>query len=92
MKALGNVVSSGRHNLLNLGEDLRVILAEAFRRHIDFFHEDWRPRGLFLRVPFTPLSIWLEWSEVSFGWGYETTSRRDWEIYLGRLKVVVSFA
>lgn len=92
MKALGNVVSSGLTNLLNLGEDLRVSMAEAFRRHIDFFHEGWRPKGLFLRVPFTRLSMWLEWSDVSFGWGYETTSRRDREIYLGRLKVVMSLA
>lgn len=74
----------------DLGRDVRDVMAEAVRHHVDFFHDGWKPRGLFLRLPFTSISVWLEWSPVSVGWGYAANPLRDREVYLGRVRGVVS--
>lgn len=40
---------------------------------------------LYLRVPFTRLSVMLEWGDISLGWGMER-SREGWDIYAARGK------
>lgn len=90
MRAQDSFISSGLNNLVNLGRTVRVRLGDALRRHFDFYHEGWKPRGVFLRVPFTRFSLWLERSEAFLGWGHASTSQRDHEIYLRRFKVVLS--
>lgn len=74
----------------DFGRDIRDAMADAVGRHVDLFHDGWRPRGLFLRLPFTSISMWLEWSEASVGWGYATNPPRDREVYLGRVRGVLS--
>ncbi|MET3662246.1 hypothetical protein [Aquamicrobium ahrensii] len=74
----------------DLGRNIRGAMADTVGRHVDFFHDGWKPRGLFLRLPFTSISMWLEWSPVSVGWGYAANPPRDREVYLGRVRGVVS--
>ncbi|WP_367716862.1 hypothetical protein AB2N04_02675 [Nitratireductor sp. GISD-1A_MAKvit] len=76
--------------LADLGRDIRDAMAEAVSRRVDFFHDGWKPRGVFLRLPFTNISAWLEWSPVSVGWGYAVNPPSDREVYLGRVRGVVS--
>lgn len=74
----------------DLGRDIRDAMADAVGRHVDFFHDRWKPRGLFLRLPFTSISMWLEWSPVSVGWGYAANPPRDREVYLGHVRGLFS--
>lgn len=60
----------------DFGRDIRDAMADAVGRHVDFFNDGWKPRGLFLRLPFTSISMWLEWSPVSVGWGYAANAQR----------------
>lgn len=41
--------------------------------------------GLYVRLPFTRLSLWLEWREVNVGVGIERTTGTI-EFFLGRLQ------
>ena len=74
----------------DLGRHVRDVVAETVRPYFDFFHEGWKPRGLFLRLPFTSISVWLEWSEVPVGWGSAANKSSDREVYLGRIRGVLS--
>lgn len=85
MRARDSIISSGLNNLVDLGHGLWSRLSDTSRSHFDVYHEGWKLRGVFLRVPLTRFSLWLEWSDVSVGWGQAPTSQRDREVYLGRV-------
>ena len=43
--------------------------------------------GAYLLVPFTRLSMWIEWRTVSVGFGHEP-GKGQWEFFAGRLQGV----
>ncbi len=44
--------------------------------------------GFYLLVPFTRLSMWVEWRDVSVGFGHER-GQAQWEFFAGRLQGVL---
>ncbi|MGV8830397.1 MAG: hypothetical protein ACOH2N_00345 [Devosia sp.] len=43
--------------------------------------------GLYLLVPFTRLSMWIEWRDINVGFGHEAAPAQ-WEFFAGRLQGV----
>lgn len=64
---------------------------ESFGRHFDYFHEGWKPRGLYLRLPVVGTELWIEWRKVNVGFGMERPSRGEREFFCGRLQGAISF-
>lgn len=85
-------ITQASSSVINFVLDVRDAIAETVRSHFDFFHDGWKPQGVFLRLPFTRISIWLERPEQSVGWGHEANGPTDREFYLGRLRGVLSVA
>ena len=72
----------------NTLENLRSAMAMAFHDHAALYsHSDGASMGTvtYLRIPFTRLSVMIEWSSVSFGGALERT-QGGLDIYCGRLK------
>lgn len=46
--------------------------------------------GLFIRVPFTRLSAWVEWGQPHAGFGFARPSQRDLEFFMGTVRGVFS--
>ncbi|MDR6816264.1 hypothetical protein J2X76_001418 [Neorhizobium sp. 2083] len=46
--------------------------------------------GLFVRVPFTSLSTWVEWGAPHAGYGTERASTTNLEFFLGTIRGVLS--
>ncbi len=58
---------------------------DAFHRR--FAIED---RGVFIHLPLTSRSIWVEWREQSVGFGIERPDSRTTEFFAGRIQGVIS--
>jgi hypothetical protein len=69
------------------GEQIAADCQQWLGCHFDFFHEGWMPRGLFLRMPGTRLSTFLEWQDVQMGRDI-VRSDRGIEVFLGRFRAV----
>lgn len=69
--------------------NLRSAMASAFDDHVALYsHPDGASTGTvaYFRIPFTRLSVMMEWSSVSFGRAAER-SQDGLDIICGRLKV-----
>jgi hypothetical protein len=69
-------------DLDNLRDDAATVLNRRFGNHLGGSLS-----GLFLRVPFTRLSLWLGWWEVNVGLVVERSTGTI-EFFLGRLQGV----
>lgn len=61
----------------------------AVRRHFGN-HLGGSLSGVYIRIPFTRMSLWAEWRDSHAGWGAQRVSERDVEVFAGRLFVVAS--
>ncbi len=46
--------------------------------------------GVFIHLPFTSRSLWVEWREQSVGYGIERTDPKNTEFFAGRIQGVLS--
>lgn len=58
--------------------------------HYAHFFDEKMLRAVYLRLPFTRFSTFVEWREVNVGFGHELLSPHDWEFYLGRIQGCIS--
>ncbi|MET3926693.1 hypothetical protein [Devosia sp. 2618] len=67
----------------NAGLDLRETLAQ----HFDLFHDGHKPVAIYLRIPFTPISAFIELVTAPVGFGHKRGAGQ-WEFFAGRLQGV----
>ncbi|MEV5055857.1 hypothetical protein MRBLRH13_001466 [Agrobacterium radiobacter] len=69
----------------------RVVLdfRDTFSRHFSLSIGGSMP-GLFLKVPFTSVSAWVEWGKLNAGYGIVRASLTDIEFFLGSVRGVLS--
>lgn len=79
--SLGYMVSGIAQLAYNIAMDLR----DSFTRRIGFIGT-----GIFIHLPFTPRSIWVEWREQSVGLGFDRTDPENLEFFVGRIQGVLS--
>lgn len=79
------IVATLRQSAYNLVMDSR----DAFNRHFSLSFAQPMP-GLFIKVPFLPLSAWVEWGTPHTGFGTERSSARSLEFFLGTVRGVLS--
>jgi hypothetical protein len=71
--------------VFNVREELRAFSNRHFSNCLGGSNS-----GVFMQLPFTRLSAFVEWREVSVGIGQERTGQHDWSFYLGRVQGVLS--
>ncbi|WP_417581369.1 hypothetical protein [Pelagibacterium sp.] len=71
--------------VFNVREDFREFASRHFSNGLGG-----STSGIFIRLPFTRVSAFIEWREVSIGIGHGRTGQRDWSFYLGRVQGVLS--
>ena len=69
----------------NIAADLTVFVHRYFGNHLGGSSS-----GLYIRLPLTRVSAWVEWRNKSMGWGALRSTVRDVELFAGRLVVVAS--
>lgn len=78
------IVATLRQSAYNLAMDCR----DACARHFSLSFAQPMP-GLFIKVPFLPLSAWVEWGTPHAGFGAER-SGGSLEFFLGTVRGVLS--
>lgn len=74
---------------IRVAEGLALDTRAVIDRHFSFGIGGSMP-GLFLRVPFTRLSAWVEWGKPHAGFGFERPSKTDLEFFMGTVRGVLS--
>lgn len=82
MRGFSNLLSGF---VFNVREDLREFACRHFHNGLGGSLS-----GVYVRVPFTRLSAFIEWRDVNVGYGQERSSKTDWEFFLGRVQGVFS--
>lgn len=77
--------SSIATSLLQLAYDIATAIRDGFKRRVGF-----AGNGLFIHLPFTSRSLWIEWREVSVGFGIDRTNAETMEFFAGRLQGVLA--
>lgn len=67
--------------IYNAAMDVR----DGFKRRFGF-----STKGIFIWLPFTTTSLWVEWRELWVGFGMERSSPADVEFFFGRIQGVLS--
>jgi hypothetical protein len=80
-----NIFSSIIEAVRNLALDFR----DEWSRHFSL-NIGGTMSGLFVKVPFLPLSAWVEWGTPNAGTGFERRSSTDLEFFLGTVRGVLS--
>ncbi|MHA6730005.1 hypothetical protein [Devosia sp. A369] len=75
--------SSAQNFIHNVGLDIRAAVSKHW-----FNGLGGSSSGVYILVPFTRLSMWVEWREVSVGFGHEP-GKAQWEFFAGRLQGVL---
>lgn len=78
---MNGLISSVYQSAYNLVMDARDSISGIFSL---------QHRGFWLRLPFTKLSLWLEWRERSVGYGWQKQDTKDIEFFAGCLQGVLS--
>lgn len=81
-----------RNIITGLIETIRDIILDiraAVSRHFSLSIGGSMP-GLFVKLPLTSFSFWLEWGTPAAGWGTERASATDVEFFLGTVRGVLS--
>ena len=68
----------------NVTHNMRVAISGHFSNHIGGSLS-----GFYARIPFTRLSMWLEWREQPVGFGGQRGDGRAWEFFCGRAQGVL---
>lgn len=68
----------------NAGLDIRETVAQ----HFDLFHDGRKPVALYLRIPFTRITAFIELATTPVGFGRER-GVGQWEFFAGRLQGVL---
>lgn len=76
-----------RGAVANLWADARQTIQQIIGKHCSN-HLGGSMNGFCLLVPFTPISLWMEWRDVSVGFGHEA-SEGQWEFFVGRIQGVL---
>jgi hypothetical protein len=79
------IAATLRQSTYNLVMDSR----DAFNRHFSLSFAQPMP-GFFIKVPFLPLSAWVEWGQPHARFGTERSSARSLEFFLGTVRGVFS--
>lgn len=77
--------SSVTTSLHQLAYNITMNLKDGFKRRFDF-----AGNGLFIHLPFTSRSLWVEWREQSVGYGIDRTEPGNTEFFAGRIQGVLS--
>jgi len=85
MSILFSITSQSYAAAFQFAYDFALDIRDAFRRR--FAIED---RGVFIHLPLTSRSIWVEWREQSVGFGIERPDSRTTEFFAGRIQGVIS--
>lgn len=73
------------HFLTAAARDLALNIRDSITRRFGF-----AGHGLFLHLPFTSRSLWIEWRETAVGFGMDRTDAMNVEFYAGRIQGVLS--
>ena len=74
--------------IIEAAQDYAYIIRQAVSRHFSFGHGG-SMSGLFLKVPFLPLSAWIEWGAPPAGFGTERSGKHSLEFFMGTVRGVL---
>jgi len=80
-----NIITGIIETAQHLAMDFREMASRHFSLNVSGDMQ-----GLFLKVPFTSLSAWVEWGAPHAGYGTNRESQTDVEFFLGTIRGVLS--
>lgn len=79
--SFGRLSAAVAQSAYNLAMDFRDATARCFA---------FTSAGVFVHLPFTSRSLWVEWREQSVGFGFDKADPANLEFFAGRLQGVLS--